>query len=185
MPGHKGPPPGAMPSMMPSPDVASMMQQGMAQKMSGGNPAQAQQMMGAMGGQGAPGTSGFQHQHTPREVTDFSDELKRAGQDLFESFKGILGLERPPKSPDEVAELQQFHQKWQGLSAEQQSVAQERIQAEMQRKEMMRQEDEMKAQQEAQEEQQNQLVTPHGKVTGQGALDKLQQDRKGMGGASG
>lgn len=149
----------------------------MAQKLSeqGVGQAQANQALAQMGGQ---------QQQQARPVGTIKEEAVMMVTDIFEAFKDALGLKRPPKTPEEQAKLQQFHQKWQGLDMEQQQVAQMRIQQEMQRKQMQEQEDAMRAQQEAQSKQQG-FSMPGGKVSGQGALDKMQQDRKGMGGASG
>jgi hypothetical protein len=194
------PPPGSIP--MTPPDVTSMMEQGFAQQaqqqkthitqapnVSGqGTVQQIGQQMGM-----PPSQPGFQHQHKPRELGTPVEELQMAGQDIVEglqsipqSFLDLLGLKRPPKTPEEQAQLQQFHQRWQSLDAEQQQVAKQRIEAEKQRKEA---EEEMERQKKAQEaemkKQQAQNFIPQGKVSGQAALQKMQQDRKGMGGASG
>lgn len=195
----KSPPPGSMPM---SPDVSSMMQSGMAQKLAGntggGQPSaqQMQSMQQAMGGKAGVSGSQFQPQQTPRPLGTVQEEAQRAVTDVAEGIVNVpkeivndiltmLGLGRLPKTPDEQSQIQQFHQNWQRLDAEQQQVANMRIQEEMQRKEMIRQEDEMKAAQQKQAEQQDGLNMPGGKRTGQGALDKMQQDRKSMGGASG
>lgn len=195
------PPPGSVPGMVP-PDVASMMEAGFAQQAQQQKThiSQAPSNSGAGFGQSAgqqtgmpPSQQGFQPQHTPREMTSPVDEAKMAVSDVKEgvlsipqSLLDMLGLGRPPKDPEEQAKLQQFHQGWQRLTAEEQQVSAERIQAEKQRKEA---EEEMEKQKTAQEEQmksqQDQNFIPHGKVSGQAALDKMQQDRKGMGGASG
>lgn len=197
------PPPGSMPGMIP-PDVASMMEAGFAQQAqqqkthitqapSSSGPSLGQQLGMQQGGASSPATQGFQTQHAPREMGSPVDEVKMAGSDIVESLMSIpqsvldmLGLGRPPKTPEEQSKLQQFHQNWKQLDAEQQQVAQQRIQAEQQRKEA---EEEMERQKKEQEEQmkaqQNENFIPQGKVSGQAALDKMQQDRKGMGGASG
>ena len=164
----KSPPPGSVPGMMPLPEEA-LMGHVMNQK---SNSSTSQQ-------------SNFQHQQTPREVSTVADEVARMGQDLFAAFKDLLGLGRPPKTQEELAQLQQFHQTWEGLTAEQQAAAQERIQKELERTELVKQEDEMKKAQAEQEAQQDELVIPQGKVSGDAALQKMQQDRKGMGGVSG
>lgn len=178
MPAPHQPPPGAM----PSPDVASMMQQAMSQKsQQSGSSSMGQAPAGAGTQSGQPTT--FQHQHEPRAVGSFSDEAERAIMDIYHQFKDLLGLRRPPKSPEEKAQLQQFHHKYQSLDAEQQQAFQLRMQQEQQRKEIIRQEEEAKAAQKAQAEAQSQeLNMPGGKVSGQAAMDKMQRDRKGLGG---
>ncbi|MEO8582015.1 MAG: hypothetical protein ABI425_05595 [Patescibacteria group bacterium] len=191
------PPPGSMPGMVP-PDVASMMEAGFAQQAQQQKtsitqaPAQSGQTLGQQTGM-TPSQQGFQPQHTPRDLGSPTEELKMAASDVAESLVSIpqsilemLGLGRPPKDPEEQSKLQQFHQGWQRLTADQQAVANQRIQAEKQRKEaeneMAKQKKEQQAQQKAQ---QSQSFVPQGKLSGQAALDKMQQDRKGMGGASG
>jgi hypothetical protein len=183
------PPPGSIPGQVPS-DVASMMEAGFAQS------AQQQKTNIQYAPQSSnqqQGSQSFQHQQTPRDVGTLTEEATAVVTDVaegvknlvFDSVKDILGLKREPKTPEEQAKLQHFHQGWQRLSAEEQLVAQQRLQAEQQRKEMMAQEEEMKKQQEAEMKKQNEFVVPMGKVSGQAAVDKMNQDRKGMGGASG
>lgn len=186
--------------MMPSPDVASMMQQGMMQKAQGqkaniqyapnvANNALAQQMgMQGQNGQQPGGDAGFQHQQAPREMGTIQEEALMAVQDIGKGLLeviNILGLGRAPKDPQEQAKLQQFHQRWQQLSQEEQQVAQQRLQANQQRKEVFEQEAQAKKQQEEEMKKKQQLEIPQGKVSGQAALDKMNKDRKGMGGASG
>jgi len=135
----------------------------------------------------------FQHQHKPRDVGSMTEEAQMAVKDVADALvnlptdmiKNTLGLKRDPKDPEEMAKLRQFHQGWTQLDAQQQAVAQQRLQSEAQRKEMMTQEDEAKKEQEKQMKQEQSFSMPHGKVTGQAALDKMNNDRKGMGGASG
>src|SRR5690606_11372208 len=102
----KAPPPGSVPGMSPSPDMDAMMQQMMGHKNS------------------TPGQSGAgqttQSQQPPREVGTVPQEVALMGTDLFEAFKEILGLRRPPKTQEEIMQLQQFHQNWQRLDMEQQ-----------------------------------------------------------------
>jgi uncharacterized protein with von Willebrand factor type A (vWA) domain len=189
------PPPGSMPGMVP-PDVASMMEQGFAQQ------AQQQktsiQQAPQLGSNANPlqqqPAQPFQHQQSPREVGTLTEEAKMVVTDVAEGVrdaavdmvKDILGLRREPKSQEEVAKMQQFHQSWKNLDAQQQQAAQNRLRAEQQRKEMQAEMDKQKKEQEAAAKaQQDQNFVPHGKVSGQAALDKMQQDRKGMGGASG
>lgn len=199
------PPPGSMPGMIP-PDVASMMEAGFAQQaqQQKTNIAQAPQMQGqslaqqagltpSQQGLGGVAGQGFQHQHAPREMGTPIEELQMAGSDFVEGLLSIpqaimdmLGLGRQPKDPEEQSKLKQFHSSWNQLDAEQQQVARHRIEAEKQRKEAEAEMERQKKEQEAQlKAQQNQNFIPNGKVSGQAALDKMQQDRKGMGGASG
>lgn len=193
------PPPGSIPGQIPS-DVMSMMEEGMMQKAQGQKTAVPTAIQQSTSGSAQSPTNlvstsqaNFQHQQTPRDVGSFTDEAKAAVTDVAEGLfnfpldilKNILGLNRDPKTPEEKAKLQQFHQGWQQLSQEQQQVAQQRLQAEAQRKEMMQQQEEAKKQQEEEMKKQQSIDVPHGKVSGQAALDKMQQDRKGMGGASG
>lgn len=198
-------PPGSMPGMVP-PDVKSMMEQGFAQQAvkqktniaqapssSGpGVAAQAGLTASQANKPGAP--QGFQHQHTPRGMGTPTEEAKMAVSDVAEglmsipqSFLNMMGLGRMPKTPEEKAQLQQFKQGWDQLTAGQQEASQQRIQAEKQRWDtMLEMEKQEKLQKKKMEEQQNQQnFIPHGKVSGQAALQKMQQDRKGMGGASG
>lgn len=183
------PPPGSIPGQVP-PDVASMMEAGFAQQaqQQKTNITQAPQL-----GNSQQASQPFQPQQTPRDVGTFTEEAQAAVTDVaegmqnlvFDTVKDILGLKREPKDPEEQAKLKEFHQGWQQLTAEQQQVAKQRLQAEQQRKQMMQEEEEMRKQQEKQMKEQNELKVPMGKVSGQAALDKMQQDRKGMGGASG
>ncbi len=198
-------PPGSMPGMVP-PDVKSMMEQGFAQQAvkqktnitqapssSGpGVAAQAGLTASQANKPGAP--QGFQHQHTPRGMGTPTEEAKMAVSDVAEGLLSIpqsildmLGLGRPAKDPQEQAELKTFHERHKALDDQQKRVFDQRMEAEKQKKEA---DEEMKKQKELQkkkmEEQQNsQNFIPHGKVSGQAALQKMQQDRKGMGGASG
>ena len=174
----------------PSADVMEMMEQGAMQQ------AQGQKTNVPTATQPADpkqSSQPFQHQQKPRDVGTFQEEAKQAVADIaeglrnlpFDIIKDILGLNREPKTPEEMAKLQQFHQGWQQLSSEQQQVAGQRLQAEEQRQEMFAQMEEEKKQQEDEAKKQNDLVVPQGKVSGQAAMQKMQQDRKGMGGASG
>lgn len=176
---HGGPPPSGM-SMPPSADVGQMMQELAAGK-SSADPKQAQAMQQAMGAQ-AGGAAGVAQPKPPRPVGSFKDEAERfvgdISDELLSLIFGTLGLKRKPKTQEELAELQKFHQGWQQLDMEQQQVAHLRIQEEMQRKEMLRQEDEMKAAQKAQEKQHQDVSVPTGKQTGMDPVAKLQQDRK-------
>lgn len=171
-------PPGSMPSMPPSADIGQMMMESMAKK----SGKQGQQQLQQQAMQQMSGQTGQAQQPKPRPVGTPMEELKMAVGDIFEQFKFLLGLQRPPKTPEEEAQLQQFHQNWQRLDAEQQQVAQMRLQEEMQRKQMMEQEERMKKAQEEQMKQQQDLQIPQGKVSGQAAVDKMNQQRKGLGG---
>lgn len=176
------PPPGAAPQSL-SPDQMQQMQQTMTGKTQSGGAA------------GSQTSSTAQPPKPPREMGSLTDEAQRAVQDVsqgilhlpLELLHGVmqmLGLQREPKTPEEQQRLQQFHQNMQRLNAEQMQAFQVRMQQEQQRKEMMRQEEEMRAAQRQQAESQGMSV-PGGKVSGQGALDAMNQQRKGMGGASG
>lgn len=199
------PPPGSVPGMVP-PDVSSMMAEGMMQKAQQqktniqqaaqqSSPSLAQQtgLSPFQGQSGQQGNQGFQHQHKPRDLGSFTDEAKMAVSDIAEgvmsipqAFLDMLGLKRPPKTPEEQAKLQQFHQRYQQQTQEVQQITNQRVQAETQRKKAEEEQKEMmKKQQEEQKKAESQSFIPHGKVSGQAALDKMQQDRKGMGGASG
>lgn len=169
----KTPPPGSMPSMSLNEDAMEAM---------GNQMSQASGQLPVNSGQQAQQPTA---QQQPRDVLSVQQEVVRMGTDLFEAFKDSLGLGRPPKTQEELAQLQQFHQSWQSLDAQQQQAAQMRLQQEMQRKQMMEQEEEMKKAEEAKKQQEEQVVIPQGKRSGQAALDKMMQDRKGMGGASG
>ena len=197
--GSKKPSPRAMPSLG-QPDVSSMMQQlgqgakGKGQSgMPGGTAQQLQQLSttGQSGAQQGQQSTQFQPQQKPRAVGTFGEEVQRMGADvvqtIYRNFKDILGLTRPPKTPEEAAKLKQFHQGWQRLTQAEQQEAQKRLQREHQRRQMQEQEEMAKKQKAAQEKaQRDSQISAPGKKSGRArATQKLQDDRKRMGGASG
>lgn len=167
--------------MPTSGDLSALMaEQGLAQSQSGKAPSSS--------APGQPSTPprevGTITEEAQRMVTDVAEGIGNIPQEMIQGVLDMLGLARPPKNPEEQAKLQQFFQNYQRLDAEQQQAFQMRMQQEAQRKEMIRQEEEAKAAQREQAEAQGMSV-PGGKVPGQGALDAMNQQRKGMGGASG
>ncbi len=202
MPKPGGKPPGSMSSQLGSPDVSSMMQQAMAQKGSSGqassgsggqmpsmNNKQAQQMMKQMGGKGAGQGQVAGAQQQARSVGSPLEEAKRMVTDvpkeITDNVTTILGLGKANIDPEKAAKMKQFHGKWQQLTQQEQMAAQERIQKEQARKQQMEQEEQMKKQKEMQEKQNKSLQMPTGKQSGQKAVQKMQDDRQRMGGASG
>lgn len=186
------PPPGSVPGQAP-PDIGSMMEAGMMQQ------AQAQHtnvpVVPEPSEAGQPQQTSFQHQQQPRDVGTLGEETKMMASDVVEGLKNlpfdiirdILGLKREPKTPEELAQLQSFHQNYQNLDEQQQQVARQRLQAEAERKQLEEEEKlaRKRQEEEAKKQADQQNFIPQGKVSGQAALDKMQQDRKGMGGASG
>lgn len=168
----KAPPPGSL-GGAPSPDQQQQLQQMMGQSTTvpSVSPSTA-----------APRELGTPVEEAKRAVQDVAEGITQLPQEFLNGILASIGIQRAPQTPEEQAKLQQFHHNLQRLDAEQLQAFQMRMQQEEQRKEMLRQQDEMKAQQ---EQQAQGVSVPGGKRTGQGALDKLQQDRKGMGGASG
>lgn len=167
--------------MPPSGDLSALMaEQGLAQSQSG----KASSSSAPVQPSTPPREVGTITEEAQRMVMDAAEGIGNIPQEMMQSVLDMLGLARPPKDPEEQAKLQQFFQNFQRLDAEQQQAFQMRMQQEAQRKEMLHQEEEMKAAQEKQAQEQG-LSVPGGKVSGQGALDAMNQQRKGMGGASG
>lgn len=160
----------------------------MSKQLSGSKPTQFPQPQTSF-----PNEQTFQHQQQPREVGTPAQEVQRVVNDVkdqlgqlpMEMIKDVLGIHRDPKSPEEVAKVRRFHQTWQQLDVDQQAVAKQRLHAEAERKRIIQEKIELKKEQEIKTVQQKQFTIPQGKVSGQAALDKMQKDRKGMGGASG
>lgn len=136
----------------------------------------------------------------PREVSSIADELiTRPAHDIiqeltsFFSLNTWLGIKPPnPDDPQEVARKKQMHQRWQKLNDEQQEVAKRRYQEEMQKKKTLEEEEQRKKQMEEQQKAQT-LEMPSSPQKGpvgpagskkQKAVQKLQQDRKTLGGPS-
>lgn len=158
-----------------------------------------QQKTGAkpFGGSGSP----FQSQNrgastqtpSPRQVSSIKQELiDRPLQDVakeltaFANLNALLEINPQSDSPEEQARKQQAHAKWQQLSQEQQQLAAQTYQKEMQRKQMLEQEAKQKAQQQA--AQRTQLAIPSSPSKGpagpaggnrkKAAATQLQQNRQ-------
>jgi hypothetical protein len=158
-----------------------------------------------MGGGGAlPGAAGTQNRPAqppkPREIGSITEELvNRPAQDIFKGLKSIfdlnslLGLPQAEDDPQTKARKQQMLQRYNKLSDEQQAVARQKYQESMQKKQAEEQEKQAKKQQEEQQKSQT-INVPSGTKKGpegpggskkQKAVNKLQQDRKTLGGPKG
>jgi len=159
----------------------------------------AQQMMtSSQGSSGSKsGSKNPLQNNQSRELGSIPEELFiRPAQDIWQQMVGLadittwLGADNA-KDPEKTAKRRQMHQRWQQLTQEEQQVAHQRYQAEMQRKKQQEEERQRKA---MQEQQQQQTITapsspqkgprgPAGKSKKQKAQTKLQQDRQRMGGS--
>lgn len=139
-----------------------------------------------------------QQPQTPREVTP-RQELKWFGQDIakgllsFFDLNAVLQIDPVQEDPQKKAKKQQLHQRYQRLTQEEQQYVQQKYKAEMEKKQQEEQEKQLQEQQKQQQEAQN-LVVPSSPKKGpvgpggsgkQRAVNKLQQDRKSLGGPSG
>jgi len=134
----------------------------------------------------------------PREVGTISDEVKRAGQDIWTEVKQFfrlntwLNINPETKDPAELAKQKQIHRRWQELDQNQRAVAKKMYQQEVQRKKAEAEEEERKKQQ-AKQQEASALPMPSSPQKGpvgptgskkQKAINKLQQDRQNMSGPS-
>ena len=162
----------------------------------------AQQMGGSQGQQPQPSQQQLQSLQQqvgvgadqPREVGTIGEELvKRPLVDIAKGIRSIfsidnlLGNESAKPDPEKQAKKKQLHQRFNQLSQEEQVVARERFQKEMERKQRMAQEDEMRRQQEAQQSVVQMPSSPQRGATGpsgskkQQAMQQLQDDRTKIG----
>lgn len=133
----------------------------------------------------------------PREVGTLTEELlKRPAQDIYRGLaqffdlNTLLGIDPKADDPQTQARKKQIHQRWNKLTEEQQAVARQKYQEEMQKKQ--REEQEKQQRKQAEEQQKNQqFQVPSGPQKGpvgpggsgkQRAVQKLQQDRKTLNG---
>jgi hypothetical protein len=165
-----------------------MMQQ-LAQQKAGqthGSPAMGPS--GAGSSSDAPGQAGSPVQ-TPRPFTGPLQELKYFGDDALDAalrfmpqfMRNMFGRSAQD-TPETVAKKKQMLQKYQALTAEQQQYAQQRLQQQHQKEQQEAQEKQQKKQAEEQQQKQD-LSMPSGKRSGDGALQKMNDDRKKLGSA--
>lgn len=127
----------------------------------------------------------------PREVAEIPEEAKRGVEDVwlevkrFFSLNAWLGIDPENMNPEEKAQAEQFHAKYQQLDQEQQAVAKQMYQEKLQKKRVQEEEDRRKKEQEAQEKEQS-IAIPSGPQKGAGqegktkkqqVLSKIKQDR--------
>lgn len=129
----------------------------------------------------------------PRQVTSFKEELiDRPLQDIsqelksFTNLNALLEINPQTDTPDQQAHKQQLHAKWEQLSQEQQQIAAQTYQQEMQRKRTIEHDDKVKAEQRA--AQKTPLAMPSGPNNGpvgpasgnkkKAATTQLQQNRQ-------
>lgn len=164
----------------------------LAQQMGGNQGQQAQpsqQQMQALQQQVGGGAN-----NQPREVGTLGEELvKRPFGDIVKGIRSIfsveelLGVKSDQPDPEKQAKKKQLHQRFNQLSQEEQAVARERFQKEMERKQRMAQEDEMRRQQEAQQSVVQMPSSPQRGAAGpsgskkQQAMQQLQDDRTKIG----
>jgi hypothetical protein len=173
----------------------------------GGDPSEMMsQLQGSNSGSGGQSTpdpkqlqamqqqmAGGQTDQTPRTIGSIGEELvKRPMADIARGIKSIfsvsnlLGVETPQEKPEDQAKKKQLHQRYNQLSQEEQRVARERYQHEMERKQRMAEEDDISRQRKAQSKQS--IVMPSGPQKGNGgkskkqdAMQSLQDDRTKIG----
>lgn len=133
----------------------------------------------------------------PREVGTLQQELiQRPAKDVvaglasFFDINSLLEISLEKDSPEVQAKKQQTLQRWNKLNQEQQAVAQELYRQEMKKKQQEQEEKQAQAQREEQAKQQSIAVpsSPQKGPVGPGgshkakAVQKLEQDRKSLGG---
>jgi hypothetical protein len=164
----------------------------MAQQMGGSSNGSTQQpsaqQMQALGQQAGVGDI-----TQPREVGSVTEELiNRPLKDIAKGIRSIfsidnlLGQESSGPDPESQAKKKQLHQRFSQLSQEEQAVARERYQQEMERKQRIAEEDQISRQQEAQAKQPIQMPSSPQKGNGgqskkQSAMQQLQDDRTKIG----
>lgn len=131
----------------------------------------------------------------PREVSP-AQELQWFGQDILQGLASFFDINAafqidPVKhDPEKQAKKKQLHHRFQELTQEEQKYAQEKYQEEMKKKQEEEQEKQLRAQQEQQQAAQELHVpsSPQkgpvgpGSSSKQKAMNKLQHDRKTLGG---
>lgn len=160
-----------------------------AQQMGGSGVGQAQASAGQL--QSLQQQAGLSSGDQPREVGTVGEELvKRPLNDIAKGIRSIfsidnlLGNESSQPDPEKQAKKKMIHQRFNQLSAEEQAVARERFQAEIERKQRMAEEDEMRKQQEAQQKTVQMPASPQkgpGGSKKQQAMQQLQDDRTKIG----
>lgn len=128
----------------------------------------------------------------PREVGSISDEAKRGVEDAWLEVKKFflintwLGINPENLTPEEQAQAKEFHGRYQHLDQEQQAVARQMYQEQMQKKKIQADEDRRKKEIEAQKNEQSIVMPtgpqrgaegPGGKSKKQQVMHKLKQDR--------
>lgn len=159
----------------------------------GAQPQNAQQAIQQMAKQGAGAQPA-----PPREFTGLKDEIKYAKDDVSSEIKAFfklntwLGIKPAEKDQQELAKQKQVHQRFQRLDQEQQQVAKQMYQEELQRKKAEEEEKERKQQMQEQQKHQD-LPMPTSTKKGpvgpggskkQKAVQKLQSSRQQLSGPS-
>ncbi len=151
----------------------SLSQQGTSQATSPG--AQAQQAAGQHS----------QASQTPREVTP-RKELPWFMQDLAEGLasffdvNAVFQIDPAKDSPEEQAQKQQMHQRYQQLSQEEKNYVQQKYKMDLQKKQQQE-----KQQLSVPSSPQKGPVGPGSQNKKKGAIDKMQQERKTLGSPAG
>jgi hypothetical protein len=131
---------------------------------------------------------------SPREVGTLKEELiTRPLADITKGIRSIfsvetlLGVENTPQDPALQAKKKQTHQRFSQLTQEEQAVARERFQREMERKQKMVEEEQIRKQQAAQQKVITMPSSPQKGPAGpagskkQKAMQQLQDDRTKIG----
>ncbi len=134
----------------------------------GGNPTQNQAMA--------------QPPAEPREVAEIPEEAKRGVEDVwlevkkFFSLNAWLGIDPEKMNPEEKAQAEQFHARYQKLDQEQQAVAKQMYQEKMQKKRAQAAEDQRRKEIEAEQEDQS-IAMPSGPKKGAGQEGKTKKQQ--------
>ena len=166
----------------------------MAQKMGGSSAGSSQVQPSAQQLQAMQQNMGVgQSDQKPSEVGSIGEELvTRPLEDIAQGIRSIfsidnlLGQESSKPDPEAQAKKKQLHQRFNQLTQEEQGVARQRYQQEMERKQRMAEEDQIRRQQEAQSKQAIQMPSSPQKGNGgqskkQSAMQQLQDDRTKIG----
>jgi hypothetical protein len=132
----------------------------------------------------------------PREIGSISEELfTRPLKDIVQGVSSLfdiynwLGIKKYEPDPEKLAKNKQILQNWNQLDAKEQAEARKTTQERIQKKKLEREQEDQRRQQQAMASQE--LVVPHTPQRGaegpggsgkQRATQKLQQDRKTLGG---
>jgi len=165
----------------------AMAQKALSQQSTTATPANmqaAQKAIAAQSGQAA----------APREIGSLADELiHRPAQSIVEGLKSFFDLNRlleiktDQDDAQQQAQKKQLHARYQSLTQDQQQVAKQEFQEEMQRKKQAEEEAQSKAQKEQQARSQA-FSVPTGPQKGAGAptkpreVQKMEKDRKTLAG---